>query len=392
MKYLSLLSLLGALLVVQSCGNKDDGGPEEESKGELINKVPEFFAENYEADYGSMPPEATVVAGGLQGLEAPRDLEFHPFEDRKTELWVLSPGTQNTGGTTTIFSDPITNGNNAQNLTDGNAWHFLALGTSLAFGENGNWATAQGIVDANRRGGIFTGPTLWSSDMDIYAQIGRNPTAEVNGSHLDMLHQSPLGMGIAHEVDNVYWVFDGYNKSICRYDFAAPHYPGGYDHDDGRVWRYTGLGVQMNFDTNIPNHMVLDKETNWLYITDPGSKRVVKMDITSGTQRTVPTVPRANNEVLALYQEMEGATVVDVLTDGLNAPCGIALVENRLFIGDYRTGEITCVDKTSHEVLGVYDTGAQGLTGLEIGPEGKLWYVNALTDDLVRLQPAAVEL
>jgi len=375
--------------MLQSCGNDDPVDPEPEA---VLNSVPELFSENYESEYGSVAPVKTVIGDGSDGLESPRDLAFHPFEDRKNELWVLSPGTQNTGGFTTIFYDAMTDPDNNITLTDGNAWHFLALGTSLAFGENGNWATAQGIIDANRQGGIFTGPSLWSSDFNIYAKVGLNPTPTVNGSHLDMLHQSPMGMGIAHEIDNIYWIFDGYNKSICRYDFADPHYPGGDDHSDGKIWRYTGLGVSMNFDTSIPNHMVLDKNTGWLYVTDPGNKRVIRMDIESGTEKSIPSIALAYNEPVALYQEMTNATIEDVISEGLNAPCGIALVDNRLFVGDYKSGKIICVDKESFELLGEFDTDSFGVAGLEIGPDGKLWYVNAVSDELIRLDPVPVEL
>ena len=34
-----------------------------------------------------------------------------------------------------------------------------------------------------------------------------------------MLHESPLGMGIAHDHDNVYWYNDGFYNELVRYDF-----------------------------------------------------------------------------------------------------------------------------------------------------------------------------
>lgn len=44
-----------------------------------------------------------------------------------------------------------------------------------------------------------------------------------HGRHYDMLHNSPNGAGIAWEADNVYWVFDGNNKSLTRSNFNQNH-------------------------------------------------------------------------------------------------------------------------------------------------------------------------
>ncbi len=381
-KILSCLSVAFVAFTLSSCGNDD---PLIEEK--TINTIPEFYLQGNESTYGNKAPQIKVVANSKSGLESPRDLAFHSFDDRKRELWVLNPGTDYTGGNTTIFFDPKTDSSNYDNRRDGNAWHFMALATSLDFGENGNWATAQGILDANRMGIFFTGPTLWSSDLNIYARTGQNPTPTVNGSHLDMIHQSPMGMGIAHEIDNIYWVFDGYNQTICKYDFVEPHYPGGPDHSDGKVWRYSQPTVKMASNSDIPSHMVFDKNTGWLYINDTGNKRVLKLNTKSGTEKTgLPSVPNRNNEELALYQEMVGAEYEIVADSGLVSPSGMALNENRLFVSDFSTGIIYCYDKQSHKLLGKVAT-EKGITGLAIDADGNLWYVNAITNQLCMLNP-----
>ena len=105
---------------------------------------------------------------------------------------------------------------------DGNAWHFMSLPTGIAMSDNGNFATSNGVYDANHDGGSpFTGPTLWSSDMSIYAEPSGG-----NGSHLDMLHESPYCQGIASETLNRFWVVDGNLGDIVMYDFKADHGPG----------------------------------------------------------------------------------------------------------------------------------------------------------------------
>lgn len=355
----------------------------------FLHKVPEFYTQERENEYAKVGPEHVQIADGTDGLEAPSDLDFHPFADRSTELWVLSPGAPRFGGYTTIFPDPNTDSDNRSTPRDGSAGHFMAMATSMVFGDNGYWASAQGVTDANFRGGMFTGPSLWPSDMDIYTKVGKPASAEYNGSHLDMVHQSPMGMGIAHEKDNIYWVFDGFHSTIVQYDFANPHYPGGDDHSDAKVRRFNEPGVRMATRAGVPSHMVYDKATDWLYICDSGNKRVIRLNTKSGS-RGATKVGIINGEPLAGYEEIAG-TEWDVVADkNLTMPSGIALIENRLFVGDYETGTIVCYDTETLEELGKVETD-RGLTGLEIGPDNKLWYTNSLKNTVSRIDPKPFE-
>ncbi|MCB0738065.1 MAG: hypothetical protein KDC92_11170, partial [Bacteroidetes bacterium] len=190
---LFLLVLVCCGAIITSCG-KDDGpeGPDGTEPVVKINTIPEFYPKAVEANYGTTPPEYTVLLDRLDGVLSPNDLEFNPDPDRPNELWVLNPGTERTGASTVIVHGAGTSDQEAEYRIDGNAWHFMALATSLAFGDNGNFATSQGILDANRGyipGVNFTGPTLWTADLNIYAVVGNPVTPTVNGSHLDMIHQ-----------------------------------------------------------------------------------------------------------------------------------------------------------------------------------------------------------
>ena len=125
------------------------------------------------------------------------------------------------GGNTVTLTNVGLPGQNADRRVDGNAYHFMAHPSAMSFSkDNGNWASTAEILNANRRGTNFTGPSLWSSNMNIYARPSGG-----NGSHLDMLHGSPYCMGIESDHDNAFWVFDSYNNCICYYDFAADHGP-----------------------------------------------------------------------------------------------------------------------------------------------------------------------
>lgn len=139
----------------------------------------------------------------------------------------------------------------------------MAMASAMAFGES-NFATSQDIVDANRQGGTYTGATLWPGDLSIYGVVGNPPTQTENGSHLSMIHQTPYGKGIAFEKDNVYWVLDGYEGNLKRYDFGNPHQPGGDDHSGGGVQVYPDFKFTKH--ATFPGHIVIDANQKYFTI------------------------------------------------------------------------------------------------------------------------------
>jgi hypothetical protein len=257
----------------------------------------------------------------------------------------------------------------------------MSLPTGIAFSDNFNFATSPGVKDANHNNGTFTGPALWSSDEDIYAQPSGG-----NGSHLDMLHGSPYSMGIASESDNAFWVFDGWNETIVRYDFGGDHGPGNDDHSNGKVRRY--LEIQVKRDGDVPSHLVLDKATGWLYVVDNGNDRVLRLDINSGS--VVGSLPLIN-EPLAEHSQMGGVTWEVIEQDSIGRPCGIEVMGNRLLVGDYASGDIHVFDiENGFAHLGKIATGQAGLTGIKVGPDGAIWYTNRLQNTLTKVVPGEV--
>jgi len=361
------LSLISCL-ILNACKNDSKEEPEPLQKVD----VPEFYKSNEK-----IAPIFLVIASSTSNISIPQDLDFNPTRDN--ELWVINKGTEATGGSTAMFTQPGTPGQLNDYRKDGNAWHFMSLPSALSFSNTGNWATSANVQDANHQGGIFTGPTLWSGNLNIYAKYAGPGT---NGSHLDMLHGSPYCMGIESEKDNIYWVFDGYNKHIVKYNFGSDHGPGNDDHNDGKIHRYKEVQILRN--PLVPSHMVLDKDKKWLYIVDGGNKKVLRMDINTGSKLK----NLANtNEVLAEHWEMSSVVWEEFLpvSFGLKQPCGIDIKDNRLFISDYETGEIVCVDITTKKEIARVNTGKKGIMGIKIGPEGKLWFVNSISSELLRL-------
>ncbi len=341
-------------------------------------KIPEFYGNN---PIGSSTPNYTVVANSVNLVNSPQDLDFHPAPSRKGELWILNEGTSNTGSSTIIISNAGKSSQSSIYRKDGNSWHFMSLGTALAFSpENYNFGTSSGIYDANQDGGNpFAGPSLWSSDMSIYAQYAGPGT---NGSHLDMLHESPYSMGIAHEKDNIFWVFDGNSSQIVKYDFKGDHGPGMHDHSDGEVERYIGFTVTRK--ASVPSHMVIDKTSNWLYICDTGGKRILRMRINTGTKkRDLPLL----YEALASRKEMENPEW-EVFSDiNLTDPCGVEVKDGRLFVSDNATNEIIAYNIGTKKEMARIRTNATSIKGIKIGPDGKLWYVDYSANNVVRVDP-----
>ena len=331
--------------------------------------------------YITEPIDIQTLATSSDGLNFPRDLAFHPHRSRR-ELWVINRDVEADGGSTLTLFNAGEDNQSSLWRRDGNAYHFMALPTALDFGRNGNWASSPGILDANHAGGSYTGPTLWSSDSSIYSVIGNPATPEFNGSHLDMLHGSPYAMGITYSHDNVYFVFDAYNGQIVQYSFTSDHGPGQHDHSNGEVVRFEGLNLERHSDS-IPSHIVFDESIGRLYIADAKNGRVLYLDVFSGTDTLdLPLL----NEPLSIHQRIEGAEW-GVLYDDIQVPTGIAILEDRMIVSDAATGNIHLlrIDDVTATRLFSIPTSADLLLGINIGPDGFIYFVDALNNSVHKM-------
>lgn len=373
-KIFTFMAVSSLLLSLNSC-RKDKEEPLEKVS---TSAIPEFYLTDTKQEL----PVFTYIAGAESQIKVPQDLDFNTNPARPSELWIINKDNTMTGGSTVMLTNVGKPNQDFDWRRDGNAWHFMSQPSALSFSkENYNWATTHNIQDGNHAGGTFAGPSLWSSDLNVYA---KNAGVGTNGSHLDMLHGSPFSMGIEAHFENSFWVFDGYNEQIVFYDFAADHGPGMHDHSDGVIHRYTDFKVKR--EPNVPSHLVLDSEKKWLYIVDGGNKRILRMNVKSGETKSVLPL---RNEPLAEHLE-KGNTEWEVFTSesfGLKNPCGIELVGNRLFVSDYETGQIICFDTNTKNEIARIDTDDKGIMGIKLGPDNKLYYVNALTNSVFRIDP-----
>jgi hypothetical protein len=244
---------------------------------------------------------------------------------RNQELWVINEENVSGGGTTLTISNASEPTQSIEFKEDGNNWHYMSLPTAMAFGTIGNWAS------------------------------------------------SP-------------WVFDGYNTAIVFHDFKQDHGQGQSHHDDAVIHRYEDVNVARDgSDPTIPSHLILNKDNGWLYIVDIGNDRVIRMNTATGSFSSTLTGYESVAEY-ATHMGVEQETVVDT---GLEQPCGIDIIEDRMIVSDYANGDSRFYDisETPALYLGKIETGDDGITGVKIGPDGNIWYANRLTNEVRKIEP-----
>jgi DNA-binding beta-propeller fold protein YncE len=225
------------------------------------------------------------------------------------------------------------------------------------------------------------GPSLWTSDLTVFAK--QNPNGL--GSHIDMLHQAPLCMGIAHEAQNAYWTFNGFANSIVRFDFGADHDVGTDDHSDGYVIQYVpGL---VKYQAKVPSHLTYDSASGMLYIADTGNHRVARLNTKTGTRGKTLIA----KEPLDDYYQMDNATLTTVVAEATGdvlLPSGIELHKGLLYVSDNERDTITAFTLEGQKVKQLTTGLPKGaLSGIAFGPDGKLYFVDMIGNRVLRIDP-----
>jgi DNA-binding beta-propeller fold protein YncE len=322
----------------------------------------------------------TTIASMTEGLNQPRDLGFNPL--RPEELWVVS----HNDDSVLIVTGAPNDGRTFEKRIDGYALHFMEQVTSIAFGGDattigkpgtfGTCGESRNTYNGRAAGNDFTGPALWSSDLTVFAKHDPNGL----GSHLDMLHNTPLCMGIAHEVDNKYWVFNGLAGSIDRYDFVEDDGIGNDNHSDGLTWRYAE--GQVKHVPTAPSHVAWDPATRLLYIADTGNARIATLDMLTASDGAV--VAGLETPV----KNMIGATLDTFAAGDIVAPSGLELYDDFVFVSDYANSVIAAFDLQG-ELVNYIDTGlpSGSLAGIAFGPDGKLYFADMIGHRVIRIDP-----
>ncbi len=341
----------------------------------------------------SSPFTTSIIRGTeIDGLFKPRDLDFNTNIDRPNELWVINENSasfdSNFGGSTVTYYNAGLGSQWADYRKDSYSGHFMHTASAIAFSDNGGFANTLDVQDANGNpSGYFSGCTLWDADTSIYSRIHQN--GPLLGSHWDMVHQSPFSIGIAAETENIYWLFDGYHSTIAKYDFQEPHPDhehGGEDHSDGIVYRYDEINVSRV--NGLSSHMVLDKDSGYLYLCDTGNQKIVRLNTNAG-EISYSLNPYGEN--LQGYYSMVGAEYETIIDSGLILPTGIEIYENYLIVSDHSNGDIIFYDLDNlginQELKRLKTDRANDIMSIKVGPNGSIWYVGTNTNQLVQIIP-----
>lgn len=333
------------------------------------------------------PSSVTLTELGSFGASAkPVDLAFH--SERADELWVIDYGDDAIHVGTAIGSDAPS----WQRFLDPAAKHFahkppaIAMGSKTSTtGDGSTWGSCgdndngQNAKESDGSANLFMGPSLFSGDVTIYSKR----TSTGLGSHLDMLHETPFCRGIAHASDNIYWLFNAYDRAIDKYNFGSDHGPGQEDHSNGEVYRYAQNQVR-GAEDGTPSHLFFDPADNLLYIADTGNKRIVRMDTTTGTKSG--KLARVLEPLKAEGVFKDAALEVLVEPGVLTAPSGVEVRGDLVYVTDAATSIFHVFDKTGKEIRSL-DTGLPpgSLAGFTFGPDGKIYFTDKVGGRVLRI-------
>ncbi|HSO36717.1 MAG TPA: hypothetical protein VLT33_29530 [Labilithrix sp.] len=325
------------------------------------------------------PASVTLTAIYAPGAAAkPVDLAFRG--ETQDELWVVGYGDNSLHRGAGLTTDAPT----FKRILDPAAGHFMlkppaiAMGTDKFFGTCGDNLNEHGGGDGSTR--FFMGPALFSTDPAI---LGVRTSGGL-GSHMDMLHNSPLCRGIAHVRANIYWVFNALDHSLDKYDFHEDHGPGNDDHSDGEIHRYA-MGQVKGLD-GTPSHLFFDAEDDFLYVADTGNARIVRLDTTKGTKGA--SLERIN-EPLADQGVMNGTAVEEIVAAGtLASPSGLEVHGGLIYVTDAASSSFHVFDKTGRELRKLQtELPAGSLAGLAFGPGGKIYFTDKVGGKIYRIDP-----
>ncbi len=394
MRYFLSLAFLGAFATAAACS---DPGEEEETQEEEEEEEEDEVACETSADCADLPdtpycdavcsklPQGWQIGVGASSLEVVQifapgqarrstDLEFNPSVP--DQLWVVNA----LDDSVFIIERAGQADSTWERKRDPAASHFMDKPPAIAFGAVvAPWGQTFGVCgDSDNGGNFFMGPALFSADPAIFTV----ETGTGLGSHLDMLHSTSFCRGIAHIENNVYFAFNSDRGSLDKYDFVLDHGPGQDDHSDGQIFRYAD-GQVAGVD-GIPSHLDFDAESRLLYVADTGNQRVVVLDTSTGSMGS-----SFSGDEPADRTNVEGASLTELVPAGtLQAPSGIELHEDVVFVSDNATSTIYAFDTSGNLIHSVAVPVAPGsLAGINFGSDGKLYFVDMATSNAYRLDP-----
>ncbi|KAG1660112.1 hypothetical protein FOA52_015092 [Chlamydomonas sp. UWO 241] len=320
---------------------------------------------------------------GLPLLARPRDLGFHPTTG---ELWVANNDTQaltllsGVASALGLGTAPLA----AAIRTDRANYHYMARLTSVAFGRNGMLATCQesendydGLSDKNyfmENEKYYDG---LSDKNDFVTETAWGTVLWAAGARYDPNSEK----------------YTTTKLTLLRYDFERPHTTVGLvDHSLANIRRYHD--VEVTRVAGVPSHLAVDPHSSALFIADTGGDRVIIVDRTTGIfDRHARADQDGEYSVFTssapTFEYSIYKCVAHRVFANVTRPSGIAVNKHFVFVAEHDTGLISAFDKSTGAHVRTVSSGTgPGLMGLELGPDGALWFVNGAANRIGRLAAA----
>jgi hypothetical protein len=377
-------------------------------------------------------------------LDRPVDLHFHP--EKPCELWVLNQGDFgdfSNAGSFTVFYNPGSTATEpgkeqiSENHQDTASCHFMPNPTAFDFGGQtvggdfkfsgfdyyvpfegkstmmvamDNQNNFRDMGHPTKYNDYFMGATLFSGDNSEFAIKGaktypgdlkKNP----HGGHLSMLHQMPNAYGSTYAGKNAsFYMWDDSpdaalrNASISFIEFKKTHGFGGADHTNSIIRRYEGTDIRAV--DGIPGQMTL--QGKWLYVADPGNRRIFRMDVESATcpGKSAPVKPVTEwRELYDEYslchgQKMESLYLADLGIKG--TPVGLTFIPAGMLLSTREDGKIhfirpsgldSDISTWKREAKREIHTGSHEIGALTVDSQRRIWTVDREKNLLTVLEP-----
>ena len=342
---------------------------------------------------------ATAGAPGA-ALRGVRSLAWNPT--RPAELWLANSATDSIAVLEVSAQASPPRVTSVRHLRDRARYHYMDRVTAVAFGADGLFATCQESVNDYEGGmlpNFFMGPTLYNDSMAYMVNSKSQPCGPGDTcflGHIDMLHEAPLCMGMAHDGSaqtmmggvayrNVYWVFDGGHQQLVRFDFQADHGPGSMDHSTAEIRRYSGL--RLSRVEGVPAGMALDATTRELFVCDTGGDRLLRVQADSGTfardargEYPIYSSPEARFNY-SVWEGLEWG-----LFGELPRPSGLALSEEVVYVSSHSSGLIKAFARPSGRLLQVIYDVPGAVSGLALDHIGVLWLLDGASQLVMQLE------
>ncbi|MBK7959293.1 MAG: hypothetical protein IPK03_15095, partial [Bacteroidetes bacterium] len=137
----------------------------------FCNALPISGQSNFLDKYIGSSVTNTVIASSSDQVSNPVDFDF---KENSNELWIANYGNSNGSSMVIVYNAGQTN-QKIELRKDSHSGHFMIFPTSIAFGKDGFWASANEIKNTASASSTFMGPALWSADTAIFARVFQNP-------------------------------------------------------------------------------------------------------------------------------------------------------------------------------------------------------------------------